>query len=161
MLKTIDFLKELQEQMQYEDQHDNDIQASPRFWVIREGNQIVNNTMFLTKYDARAHLLNNKHNYSDKAHTYAMTAHRSPRVEQLIQILNDCDWDRVTELEAENETLHSTLENERKENITLTNENQRVKKRNRRLSKSVSELKRIVNNKQYRKKWLKELEGEE
>ena len=102
MLKTIDFLKELQEQMQYEDQHDNDIQASPRFWVIREGNQIVNNTMFLTKYDARAHLLNNKHNYSDKAYTYAMTAHRSPRVEQLIKTLIETDWDRVTEIEAEN-----------------------------------------------------------
>src|SRR5699024_7007473 len=32
--ENIDFLNELQEQMLWEDKHDNDIQASPRFWVI-------------------------------------------------------------------------------------------------------------------------------
>ena len=65
------------------------------------------------------------------------------------------------ELQNEIETLHAALNDSRKENIYLKNENQRVKKRNRRLSKSVSELKQIVNNKQYRRKWIQELEGEE
>lgn len=36
MKEDIQFLKELQQQMRHEEEHDNDCQASPRFWVIMD-----------------------------------------------------------------------------------------------------------------------------
>jgi len=53
------------------------------------------NTMFLTKQEAKYHLEANSHHYSDKAHTYAMTALRAPKVERLLKILETFDWDKV------------------------------------------------------------------
>lgn len=177
----IQFLKDLQKQMQWESEHDYDMQASPRFWVImdhriapgnadcdsgymkrywndgdhcvfddfeelkdfieddydgageevpeelqdaidskdfdslwecvyedfndcgyynetfvKEEEYIVPNTLFLTKEEAKAHIQLNKHNLSSKAHTYAMTALRAPKVERLIKILNEFDFDSIT-----------------------------------------------------------------
>jgi len=179
----IQFLKDLQQQMQWENENDYDSQASPRFWVVmdykkepcwsenadewvvyvpgnceeyhntkesileiienhelgdgalgnweeeteilaneeggfydddefldwiktyiddeaylvpqHEVNFIVPNTMFLTKEEAKRHIENNRHHYTSKAHTYAMTAWRAPKVERLLNILIAFDWNSV------------------------------------------------------------------
>ena len=54
--------------------------------------KIYENTMFLTQKDAEDHLKANHYHYSDDAHTYAMTAWRSNRVEKLIDILQSVDF---------------------------------------------------------------------
>lgn len=171
MNNEIQFLKELQKQMQYEDKNDNDIQASPRFWVVGdykwirtsddnaqrysvhlpdaaevyEVNEFIEdtkedydlssealdeileieceisalewiqkyidsgaylipeekvhfirqNTMFLTKAEAKQHIEGNKHHYTREAHTYAMTAWRAPTVGKLLNILMNFDWNSV------------------------------------------------------------------
>jgi len=61
----------------------------------REESFIVPNTFFLTKREAKEHLKNNSHHYTDKAHTYAMTAWRSGQVRELYRILETIDWDSV------------------------------------------------------------------
>lgn len=179
-VEDLQFLKDLQKQIRYESEHDYDMQASPRFWVImsyriapgnadcdngymqrywnngdhtefadfeelkefiqddyfgndedvpedlqeaidsgdfdelwelvheeynedgyysetfvKEEEFIVPNTLFLTKEEAKRHLIWNKHNLSSKAHTYAMTALRAPKVERLIKILNEFDFDSL------------------------------------------------------------------
>lgn len=53
------------------------------------------NTMFLTKAEAKRHLELNHYHYSKKAHTYAMTAWRAPKVERLMKILETFQWDKV------------------------------------------------------------------
>ncbi|MCF7618595.1 hypothetical protein MOB44_19535 [Bacillus sonorensis] len=53
------------------------------------------NTMFLTKAEAKSHIKLNKHHYTSKAHTYAMTAWRAPKVERLLKILETFDWDSI------------------------------------------------------------------
>lgn len=176
--EDIQFLKDLQKLMRYEDEYDYDCQASPRFWVLRDyrtvpaneeyddgfvqyfyndgdfvefnstgelqefvrefcevselGHRIylshkdiefdlvwdwvqrelnddgyfsscfakeevfiVPNTMFLTKEEAKKHIELNKHHYTDRVHTYAMTAWRAPKVGRLLDILMDVDWDKV------------------------------------------------------------------
>ncbi|VDG98877.1 Uncharacterised protein [Lysinibacillus sphaericus] len=61
----------------------------------REEEFIVTSAMFLTKQEAKRHLELNHYHYSPKAHTYAMTAWRAPKVERLLKILETFDWDRV------------------------------------------------------------------
>ncbi|KAA6472193.1 hypothetical protein [Bacillus swezeyi] len=53
------------------------------------------NTMFLTKAEAKSHIKLNKHHYTSKAHTYAMTAWRAPKVERLLKILETFDCDSI------------------------------------------------------------------
>lgn len=187
MKEDIQFLKELQATLKHEEKHDNDSQASPRFWVIRDyrvvpANEdydngfysyfyndgdltefrefeelkdfieeyfldevesdeyleellddkskdldtlwayienhlnddgffskvfckreefIVPDTMFLTKEEAKRHLELNHYHYTSKAHTYAMTAWRAPKVGKLLKILMNFDWDSVKFLESE------------------------------------------------------------
>lgn len=55
--------------------------------------KIYENVMFLTQTDAELHLRANYYHYSEDAHTYAMTAWRSRRVEELIKILQTVDWE--------------------------------------------------------------------
>lgn len=57
--------------------------------------KIYENTMFLTQKDAENHLKSNDYHYSDDAHTYAMTAWRSPRVEKLIKLLQSVDFSKL------------------------------------------------------------------
>lgn len=68
---------------------------SPRCsqWVhqVKEPH-IAANTMFLTQAAASAHLAENRHHYDESAHTYAMTAWRSPQVERLYGILHEVDF---------------------------------------------------------------------
>lgn len=165
----VEKLKELQKQMQYEDEYDNDVQASPRFWVVgdyrwvstwdddaeksmvfipchgdsydineliesekeegeisynavknisevqcditaldwiheyidstaylvpvRYEHFIVPNTLFLTKKDAREHIVKNKHHYSNKVHTYAMTGWRSESYDLVWNMIMNIVWD--------------------------------------------------------------------
>lgn len=56
---------------------------------------IKENTFFLTKLEAIKHLKENKHHYNNTAHTYAMTAWRSPQVEKLFEILEKTKWEDV------------------------------------------------------------------
>lgn len=178
MSEDIQFLKELQKQLQYEDEYDYDCQASPRFWVlkdyrtvpandeyddgfvqyfysdgdfvtfenftelkeeveeyhnyeitdselleiietgsfellweyvvrnmneygcysscfVKEESFIVPNIMFLTKEEAKKHIELNHYHYTNKVHTYAMTAWRSPKVSKLLDVLMNFDWDSV------------------------------------------------------------------
>lgn len=62
---------------------------------MKEEDFIVPDTMFITKEEAKSHLRQNAKHYTAKAHTYAMTAWRSPKVERLIRILSDFDWESV------------------------------------------------------------------
>lgn len=57
---------------------------------------IKQNTLFLTKQEAKEHLKANSHHYSSKAHTYAMTAWRAPKVARLLKILETFDWDLIS-----------------------------------------------------------------
>jgi len=58
-----------------------------------EVHTIKENTMFLTKKDAQEHLKFNKHHYNGSAHTYSMTAFRSPSYSRLLNILTNPDLD--------------------------------------------------------------------
>lgn len=62
---------------------------------VREEHFIQPNTMFLTKEEAKRHIKLNHYHYSPKAHTYAMTAWRAPKVEKLLKILEDFDWNSI------------------------------------------------------------------
>lgn len=53
------------------------------------------NTMFLTEKAAATHLRQNDYHYDATAHTYAMTAWRSPDVEKLIKILQTVDFSNI------------------------------------------------------------------
>lgn len=59
---------------------------------VREEHFVHPNTMFLTKAEAKNHIKVNHYHYSPKAHTYAMTAWRAPKVERLLKILESFDW---------------------------------------------------------------------
>ncbi|MGE8057389.1 hypothetical protein ACQKOD_26600 [Bacillus mycoides] len=63
---------------------------------VKEEKFIVPDTMFLTKEEAKRHIESNPHHYTSKAHTYAMTAWRAPKVERLLNILEAFDWDAVS-----------------------------------------------------------------
>ncbi|KFN02057.1 hypothetical protein D0U04_13600 [Bacillus clarus] len=63
---------------------------------VKEESFIVEDTMFLTKEEAKKHIELNKHHYTSKAHTYAMTAWRAPKVERLLNILETFDWESIS-----------------------------------------------------------------
>ena len=72
---------------------DEDVSLIP----VREEHIIHPNTMFLTKTEAKRHIKLNHYHYSSKAHTYAMTAWRAPKVERLLKILETFDWEKLNE----------------------------------------------------------------
>lgn len=57
--------------------------------------KVYPNTMFLTEKSAADHLRMNDYHYDNTAHTYAMTAWRSPEVEKLIKILQTVDFSKL------------------------------------------------------------------
>ncbi|MEC5241160.1 hypothetical protein P9C03_28095 [Bacillus mycoides] len=63
---------------------------------VKEEGFIVPDTMFLTKEEAKRHLELNNYHYTSKAHTYAMTAWRAPKVERLLNILETFDWESIS-----------------------------------------------------------------
>lgn len=77
-----------------EDHHDGNGYFDTVF--AKEEEFIVPNTLFLTKEEAKRHLELNHYHYSSKAHTYAMTAWRAPKVERLMKILETIDWCKLT-----------------------------------------------------------------
>ncbi|MCY9408787.1 hypothetical protein MOF52_12270 [Bacillus inaquosorum] len=62
-----------------------------------EVHYICQDTMFLTKAEAKQHIKQNHYHYTKKVHTYAMTAWRAPKVERLLKILETFDWDSIKE----------------------------------------------------------------
>lgn len=62
---------------------------------VREESFIVPDTMFITKAEAQKHINLNHYHYTNKVHTYAMTAWRSAKVERLLKILEEFDWDSI------------------------------------------------------------------
>lgn len=58
---------------------------------------IAYNTCFFTKEEAKKHLEDNRHHYSDKAHPFAMTAWGAPKLERLMKILETFDWNKIEE----------------------------------------------------------------
>ena len=54
-------------------------------------------TMFLTNRSCKEHIRLNHYHYSGDAHSYAMTAWRSPEVERLWNILDVIDWKSMKE----------------------------------------------------------------
>ncbi|WP_297522964.1 hypothetical protein [uncultured Clostridium sp.] len=63
----------------------------------RKVDKVMPNTFFLTKRECEHHLRMNKHHYNETAHTYAMTAWRSPQVARLYEVLENTNWDEVKE----------------------------------------------------------------
>lgn len=64
---------------------------------------IVPNTFFITKEECKRHIEANRHHYTSKAHTYAMTAWRSPQVERLWELLETADFEKI--LKEENKAV--------------------------------------------------------
>ena len=60
---------------------------------FKDEEQIAKDTMFLTNRECKQHIKLNYYHYSKDAHSYAMTAWRSPEVERLYKILETTDWD--------------------------------------------------------------------
>lgn len=62
---------------------------------MKEEEFVVYNAMFLTIAEAKKHLELNHYHYSSKAHVFAMTAWRAPKVERLINILETFNWNSI------------------------------------------------------------------
>ena len=63
----------------------------------RNEHHIYPNTMFLTNRNCKKHIELNYYHYDADAHSYAMTAWRSPEVEKLWDILQKVDWLKMRE----------------------------------------------------------------
>ena len=59
---------------------------------LKETATIARNCCFLTRAAAEKHLKENYYHYDDEAHTYAMTAWRSPEMEHLMMLLENIDF---------------------------------------------------------------------
>lgn len=57
----------------------------------KQESYIVPNTLFLTKKEAKGYLERYGYNHTNKAHTYAMTALRSPSYERLIKFIENIE----------------------------------------------------------------------
>lgn len=62
---------------------------------VRQEHVIKQNTMFLTLRECKEHIEANHYHYNDTVHSYAMTAWRSPQVEQLIKLLQTAKFDEI------------------------------------------------------------------
>ena len=63
----------------------------------RNEHHIYPDTMFLTNRSCKKHIELNHYHYDADVHSYAMTAWRSPEVEQLWNILQKVDWLKMRE----------------------------------------------------------------
>jgi len=61
----------------------------------RKEHYVRQDTMFLTRAEAKRHIELNHYHYTKEAHTYAMTAWRAPKVERLLKLLSECDFDKI------------------------------------------------------------------
>ena len=62
----------------------------------KEEDKIFENTMFLTNRECEEHIRANYYHYPNDAHSYSMTAWRSPQVEKLYKILQEVDWNNLS-----------------------------------------------------------------
>ena len=58
---------------------------------------VQRNTFFLTLRECKEHIQKNHYHYNQTVHSYAMTAWRSPQVEQLYEILENVDFSQLKE----------------------------------------------------------------
>ena len=68
------------------------------FVYYRHVHHVYPNTMFLTNRSCKEHIKANHYHYNSDAHSYAMTAWRSPEVERLFEILDKINWQKVKEV---------------------------------------------------------------
>lgn len=71
----------------------------------RNREEIVKDTMFLTIRECKEHIKANAHHYNRTAHSYAMTAYRSPQVTRLYKILEETNWNESLDC-IEKEKIH-------------------------------------------------------
>lgn len=84
---------------EYIEEHLNNYGFFSKVFVKEEG-YVVPDTLFLTKEEAKNHLKRNNYHYTSKAHTYAMTAWRAPKIERIMNILETFDWDSIDKKKA-------------------------------------------------------------
>lgn len=58
--------------------------------------KVYQDTLFLTHSACQEHLRRYGYNYDPSAHAFAMTAHRSPELERLLDVVRSVRWDEVT-----------------------------------------------------------------
>ena len=68
-------------------------QSNLQLHYVAETEYVCTDCLFLTRSAAEKHLEENRHHYSKKAKTYAMTAWRSPQYEHLLELLKAVDWE--------------------------------------------------------------------
>ncbi len=61
----------------------------------KEVHKMVNGPIFLTKKACEEYLKKYGYNHAANAHPYAMTAYRSPEVENLWRIVEETDWENI------------------------------------------------------------------
>lgn len=87
--------------LDFVEENEDDIDAISVAYIAYD--EIIKpDAMFLTRKDAKAYLGNNRHHYTDRAKTYAMTACRSHRYETLIDVLRTIDLEKSHIVMAEN-----------------------------------------------------------
>lgn len=87
--------------LDFVEENEDDIETASVAYIAYD-EVIKPDAMFLTRKDAKAYLKNNRHHYTGKAKTYAMTAYRSHRYEMLIDILRTIDLAKSRIVMAEN-----------------------------------------------------------
>jgi hypothetical protein len=117
---TEEEIEELKDRHEYDSPSDviewiKEFDDEDRYYLIyeKEISFIAWNTLFFTKKEARQHLESNRHHYSNKAHTFAMTAWRAPKMERLMKILESFDWDSIVKW------LHKSKNSYRNEVVAL------------------------------------------
>lgn len=75
---------------------ENELNADGYYRIVpvMEVAYIVENTLFLSKQEAKDYIKNNSYNHTSRIHTYAMTAHRAPRTGKVIEMLTETDWSK-------------------------------------------------------------------
>ncbi len=57
--------------------------------------RIKESSFFLTNDECKKHIKENAHHYTERAHSYAMTAWRSPQVEKLYELLENINFEKT------------------------------------------------------------------
>lgn len=65
----------------------------PYINYYKELEKNFSDTLFLTNRECKEHIKRNHYHYPKNAHSYAMTAWRSPQVEMLYKIIQETNWE--------------------------------------------------------------------
>ena len=94
----MDEIDELDEMVDFLNQHDPDSDSRYELLNFKNVENVVQpNTFFLTKKACKQHIQANKHHYNGSVHSYAMTALRSPQVERLFEVLENVNFNSLTD----------------------------------------------------------------